>query len=169
MFLNGENGEFVETQDATQPIETLQYVDQRKPREMREDCRRCHVMGFIQMRTREVVRQERSRTRACVVICTRAHERVCMRVCKHAKCETISIINKPNIYRLCLFTISYCFIIMTIAYDLISMYFFSQKFRALAYTKKECTKMVMSIISGFRSNILDMGGLSVFCFVFCIR
>ena len=36
---HGENGEFVETRSATQPLETLQFVDPRKPPEMREDCR----------------------------------------------------------------------------------------------------------------------------------
>ena len=35
----GENGEVAETRDATQPLETLQYVDRRKPREIREDYR----------------------------------------------------------------------------------------------------------------------------------
>ena len=36
---NGDNGEFVVMQDATQRLELLQDVDPRKPREMREDCR----------------------------------------------------------------------------------------------------------------------------------
>ncbi|KAI0208876.1 hypothetical protein LSAT2_006492 [Lamellibrachia satsuma] len=36
---NGENGDCIVTRDATQPLETLQDVHRRKPREMREDCR----------------------------------------------------------------------------------------------------------------------------------